>query len=173
MRTARIASQKHGADQVLWLLHDFVTEAGAMNFFVRWKNDAGEEELVTPPLDGTILVGVTRESVLQLARELGEFKVSERPFKIQEVIRAAKEHRLREVFCVGTAVIISPVKEINYKGEKVDVPIDPKHNAGPLSFKLLNLINDIQYGKFRDPSGSKSSAIIDTSMAYQAEIRLR
>jgi branched-chain amino acid aminotransferase len=59
-----------------------VTEVGTMNFFVFWKNDKGENELITPPLDGTILPGITRDSILTLMRELGEFKVSERPYKI-------------------------------------------------------------------------------------------
>lgn len=53
-----------------------------MNFFVFWKNAQGEDELITPPLDGTILPGVTRNSILALAREWNKFKVSEKPFKI-------------------------------------------------------------------------------------------
>jgi branched-chain amino acid aminotransferase len=53
-----------------------------------WINENGEKELVTPPLDGTILPGITRRSILQLMQELGEFKVSESPFKIQDVIKA-------------------------------------------------------------------------------------
>jgi len=53
-----------------------------MNFFVFWKNEDGEDELVTPPLDGTILPGVTRDTIISLMRGLGEFKVSVRPFKI-------------------------------------------------------------------------------------------
>lgn len=63
-------------------MHDYVTEVGTMNFFVFWKNEDGEDELVTPPLDGTILPGVTRDTILTLMRELGEFKVSIRNFKI-------------------------------------------------------------------------------------------
>jgi branched-chain amino acid aminotransferase len=59
-----------------------VTEVGTMNFFVFWKNDKGEDELITPPLDGTILPGITRDSILTLMQELGEFKVSQRPYKI-------------------------------------------------------------------------------------------
>jgi branched-chain amino acid aminotransferase len=59
-----------------------VTEVGTMNFFVFWKNEKGEDELITPPLDGTILPGITRDSILTLMQELGEFKVSERPYKI-------------------------------------------------------------------------------------------
>jgi len=53
-----------------------------MNFFVFWKNEKGEDELITPPLDGTILPGITRDSILTLTQELGEFKVSQRPYKI-------------------------------------------------------------------------------------------
>lgn len=59
-----------------------MTEVGTMNFFVFWKNDKGEDELITPPLDGTILPGITRDSILTLMQELGEFKVSQRPYKI-------------------------------------------------------------------------------------------
>lgn len=59
-----------------------MTEVGSMNFFVFWKNEKGEDELITPPLDGTILPGVTRDSILTLSRELHEFKVSVKPFKI-------------------------------------------------------------------------------------------
>jgi len=59
-----------------------VTEVGTMNFFVFWKNEKGEDELITPPLDGTILPGITRDSILTLMQELGEFKVSQKPYKI-------------------------------------------------------------------------------------------
>jgi branched-chain amino acid aminotransferase len=68
---------------VLWLLHDYVTEVGTMNLFVFWKNEDGEDELITPPLDGTILPGITRDSILQLTKAMGQFKVSEKSFKIQ------------------------------------------------------------------------------------------
>ena len=59
-----------------------------MNIFVFWKNENGENELITPPLDGPILPGVTRNSILDLARSLGEFKVTEKVFKIQELIKS-------------------------------------------------------------------------------------
>jgi len=64
------------------LIHDYVTEVGTMNFFVFWKNEQGENELITPPLDGTILPGITRDSIITLMEELNEFKVSQRPYKI-------------------------------------------------------------------------------------------
>lgn len=64
------------------MIHDYVTEVGTMNFFVFWKNEQGENELITPPLDGTILPGITRDSIITLMEELNEFKVSQRPYKI-------------------------------------------------------------------------------------------
>ena len=82
LKTTRNGAEKHGCDQTLWLLHDYVTEVGSMNLFMFWINEHGEKELVTPPLDGTILPGITRRSILELLKELKEFKVSERPFKI-------------------------------------------------------------------------------------------
>ena len=63
-------------------MHDYVTEVGTMNLFVFWKNEKGEDELITPPLDGTILPGITRDSILTLAQGLNKFKVSQKPFKI-------------------------------------------------------------------------------------------
>jgi len=74
--------EEHGCDQALWLLHDYVTEVGTMNFFVFWTNEDGEKELITPPLDGTILPGVTRKTIIQLMKELREFKMTIREFKI-------------------------------------------------------------------------------------------
>ncbi|GLD74110.1 branched-chain-amino-acid aminotransferase, cytosolic-like isoform X1 [Lates japonicus] len=71
---------KQGCQQVLWLYgeQEEITEVGTMNLFIYWTNDKGERELVTPPLDGIILPGVTRQSLLDLARTWGEFKVTER-----------------------------------------------------------------------------------------------
>lgn len=82
LQTSRKGNQKHGCDQVLWLLHDYVTEVGTMNIFIYWKNEQGVNELITPPLDGTILPGVTRDSILTLAKSLGEFEVHEKMVKI-------------------------------------------------------------------------------------------
>ena len=88
-----------------------------MNFFVFWKNEDGENELITPPLDGTILPGITRMSLIELMKELKEFKVSVRDFKIQEMIKAVREGRMIEAFGAGTAAIVSPVQSFNYGGE--------------------------------------------------------
>jgi branched-chain amino acid aminotransferase len=74
--TQRKGLQEHGCDQALWLIHDYVTEVGTMNFMVFWKNEQGVDELITPPLDGTILPGITRDSILKITEELKEFKVT-------------------------------------------------------------------------------------------------
>lgn len=86
LKVQRKGLQKYDCDASLWLLHDYVTEVGCMNIFAFWKNKDGEDELITPPLDGTVLPGITRDSILQLAKEMGGFKVSERQFKIHELI---------------------------------------------------------------------------------------
>lgn len=101
-----------------------------MNFFVFWKNEHGEDELITPPLDGTILPGVTRDSIITLCKELKEFKVSNRPFKIQELMKACTEQRVYEAFGAGTAAIVSPVQSFTYEGQTYEVPVDRKIGAG-------------------------------------------
>jgi branched-chain amino acid aminotransferase len=88
-----------------------------MNLFLYWINEAGEKELVTPNLDGTILPGVTRDSILTLAKEWNEFKVSERPVKMGEIAKAIQEKRVIEMFGSGTAAIVSPIKRIRYNDE--------------------------------------------------------
>lgn len=108
--------QAKGFQQILWLINERVTEVGVMNFFVYWINKQGEKELVTCNLDGTILPGVMRDSVIQLAKEWG-IKVSEREFFITEIVDAIKEKRMIEAFGTGTAAIVCPIKSINYKSE--------------------------------------------------------
>ncbi len=79
---------EEGCQQVLWTNGDYLTECGNMNLFVYWRTPAGEKELITHPLDGTIMPGMTRNSLLALSRMWGEFHVSERRFTIQELINA-------------------------------------------------------------------------------------
>lgn len=88
-------AQSKGFAQVLWLFGDQITEVGTMNMFVLWVNEQGKKELVTAPLDGTILPGVTRQCVLDLTRDWGEFEVSERTYTIQELAKSADEGRVR------------------------------------------------------------------------------
>ena len=89
--------EKKGYSQLLGIgPNGMIMEGGAMNIFFFWVNEQGEKELITCPLNGLILPGITRKSILQLARKWNEFKVSERVFTIHEIEKAAAEHRLLE-----------------------------------------------------------------------------
>jgi branched-chain amino acid aminotransferase len=143
---SREASQK-GYTQVLWLdaiERKYVEEVGTSNifFFIH-------DELVTPPLVGTILPGVTRDSVLQLAKHWGMNAV-ERPISIEEVVEGCQSGSLKEMFATGTAAVISPVGLICYKGEDFQVA---DGQTGELSKKLYDEITGIQYGRREDPFG--------------------
>ncbi|KAJ2825754.1 branched-chain-amino-acid transaminase bat2 [Coemansia furcata] len=147
----QVEAEKKGYQQVLWTIgedHELM-EVGTMNLFVHWRNEAGEEELVTPPLDGTILPGVTRDSVLELARGWGEFKVSERKINMKQISRASDEGRLLEIFGAGTACVVTPVSRIHFKGKDYVVPLDPANpesQAGPVAGRIYKTLMDIQYG---------------------------
>ncbi|XP_074927372.1 branched-chain-amino-acid aminotransferase, mitochondrial-like, partial [Chelonoidis abingdonii] len=108
-----------GCQQALWLYGDDhqITEVGTMNIFLFWTDPQGELELVTPPLNGIILPGVTRQSLLDLGRKWGEFKVSERSITMADLLRGLREKRVREVFGSGTACVVSPVSHILYQGK--------------------------------------------------------
>ena len=87
-----------------------ITEVGAMNIFILMRNEKEEVELVTPPLtSGTVLPGVTRQSVLDLTSTMSGVRVRERRITLPEVLVASKQGRLMEVFGCGTAAVISPV----------------------------------------------------------------
>ncbi len=139
---------KHeGFTQVLWLdgVHrKYIEEVGTMNIMMKIG-----DEIITPPLAGTILAGVTRDSVLALLREW-RMRVSERPIAIDEVVEAAHEGTLEEVWGTGTAAVISPVGELSYKGERIVVN---GGGIGPLTQKLYDTIVEIQYGTVRDTHG--------------------
>lgn len=135
-----------GYDQVLWLdakEHRYVEEVGTMNvFFVI------DDTLVTPPLGGTILDGITRRSVLRLAREWG-VPVREERITIDEVIEAHQSGALQEAFGSGTAAVIAPIGVLGWKGS--DYPIE--ESEGSLRSRLFTAITDIQYGRVEDPYG--------------------
>jgi len=143
---SREASQK-GYTQVLWLdaiERKYVEEVGTSNIFFLIN-----DELVTPPLSGTILPGITRDSVLQLASHWGMNAV-ERPISIAEVIEGCKSRALKEMFATGTAAVISPVGLLCYKGEDFKIA---EGQTGELSKKFYDEITGIQYGRREDPFG--------------------
>jgi branched-chain amino acid aminotransferase len=148
----QLEAAKRGFHQNLWLFgeEEFVTEVGTMNLFVAMKNkETGQKELITAPLDGTILEGVTRDSILDLARERlapEGWVISERKYTMKELDAAAKEGRLIEVFGAGTAAIVSPVRNISWKGNMVDCGLKPDEEAGELTLKMKDWIEARQYG---------------------------
>ncbi|QDZ23128.1 branched-chain amino acid aminotransferase [Chloropicon primus] len=152
------ASKEFDCKQVLYTLpgqeastlnERYVAECGAMNMFFLLENGAsGERELVTPPLDGTILAGVTRDTILQLCGEWDDFKVSERMISVREIEEHASEGNLVEVFGSGTACIIQPIKcLVKDNGARINV----RENTGEdkLSDKIYKAITDIQYGRVK------------------------
>jgi len=145
----QVAAAARGFAQVLWLVgaDAAVTEVGTMNFFVLWRTRAGKVELVTAPLDGTILPGVTRDSMLALARGWGDFAVAERRFTMAELAEALREGRVLEAFGAGTAAVVAPVKALRYAGEDFAVPVDAALGAGPVAARLWRELLDIQYGR--------------------------
>ncbi len=140
-------AHQEGFAQVLWLdgvEQKYIEEVGSMNIaFVI------DDELVTPPITGTILEGVTRASMLQLAKDFG-MKVAERPITITEVFSAARNGQLREAFGAGTAAVISPVGELSYQGENIIIN-DGK--VGPLAQRLFDELSTIQRGIKPDHHG--------------------
>jgi branched-chain amino acid aminotransferase len=145
---ASTKAKEMGYSQVLWLdavTRNFVDEVGAMNimFII-------DGEIITPPLEqGTILAGVTRDTVLTLAREWG-FKVSEKTLEITEVFKAHENGQLKEVFGTGTAAVISPVGQLTFKGNTI---IMNDMEIGPNAQKFYDTITGIQYGEIDDKYG--------------------
>jgi branched-chain amino acid aminotransferase len=136
-----------GYTQVLWLdgvEQKYIEEVGSMNIFF-----VIDDEIITPELNGSILPGVTRKSVIELAKHWNE-KVSERQISIDELMDAHASGSLKEVFGAGTAAVISPVGQIQYNDQVITIN---NNQTGPVAKKYYNAITDIQYGKAEDPMG--------------------
>jgi branched-chain amino acid aminotransferase len=144
---AATEAKKQGYDQVLWTdstEHKWLQEVGMMNVFFIIDNVA-----ITPDLtEGTILEGVTRSSVIKGLEEMG-IRVEERKINIDEVIAAYKAGKLAEVFGTGTAAVIAPVKELNYKGFRME--FNPDNYK--ISRHIKSWLNDIREGKAEDKYG--------------------
>jgi len=139
-------ANKKGYQQVIWTddnTHEYIEEAGAMNIFVRIG-----DTLLTSPTSDRILDGITRKSIIQIAKDNG-FKVEERRVSVKEVIEAAKSGKLKEMFGSGTAAVISPISGFGYKGDDFDLPIIENSFAN----NLKKLITEIQTNKTSDPYG--------------------
>jgi branched-chain amino acid aminotransferase len=144
---AQVEAKKEGYAQVLWLdgvERKYIEEVGTMNIFFKIKG-----ELITPALNGSILGGITRRTVLELAKDWG-VKATERQISIDEVFEAHAKGELEEVFGSGTAAVISPVGELSWKGQKL---IIGDNKTGPFSQKLFDHVAGLQYGKVADKFG--------------------
>jgi branched-chain amino acid aminotransferase len=136
-----------GFDQVLWLdarERRYVEELSAMNLFV-----VQDGVLVTPPLSDTILAGITRQSILELAPELG-LRVAERPLAIDDLVAGLRSGRVSEVFAVGTAAVVTPVGTLGYQGQRVTVA---DGQPGPAVRTIREALTGLQYGRRPDLHG--------------------
>jgi branched-chain amino acid aminotransferase len=137
---------KKGYQQVIWTddnTHEYIEEAGAMNIFVR-INDT----LITGPTSDRILDGITRKSIIELAKS-ENIQVEVRKISVKEVVEAAKNGSLKEMFGAGTAAVISPISGFGYKNEDFELP---KFDDTYASY-LKKRITDIQTNKAEDPFG--------------------
>ncbi|MDO3378553.1 branched-chain amino acid aminotransferase [Geoalkalibacter halelectricus] len=144
---ASMEAAKLGFDQVLWLdavERKYVEEVGSMNIcFVL------DGKVITSPLKGTILDGITRRSVLTLIRDLG-IEVEERALSVDEIIQGAESGRLEEAFGTGTAAVVSPVGQFTYRDRTLTIG---DNQVGKLTLKLYETLTGIQYGRLPDPHG--------------------
>lgn len=137
-------AEKLGYTQVLWLdgvERKYVEEVGSMNamFLI-------DDKIVTAPLLGTVLPGVTRDSILTILKDFG-FEIVEKHLSIDELMEAGKNGRLKEAFGTGTAAVISPIGELYYRGEEV---IINDFKTGALTQKLYDTLTAIQWAKSED-----------------------
>ena len=140
-------AEKKGYSQVLWLdavERKYIEEVGAMNMFF-----VIDGAIVTPPLRGSILPGITRDSVIQLLKKWG-VKVSERKLSIDEVVAASKDGSLQEIFASGTAAVISPIGWLNVMGTDVQVA---DGTVGSVAQKLYDTLYGMQTGTVADDMG--------------------
>ncbi len=138
-------AKKAGCSQVLWLdacEHKYVEEVGTSNIFFKI-----DDQLITPPLEGSILAGITRDSVIKLAASWG-LDVVERNISIDEIVEANGSGKLQEAFGTGTAAVISPVGELFYKGNH---HVINEGKTGELSARLFRELQAIQKGYQDDP----------------------
>jgi branched-chain amino acid aminotransferase len=144
---AQVKAEEHGYTQVLWLdgVHrKYVEEVGTMN--AMFKIDG---KIVTAPLEGSVLPGVTRDSIITILKDWG-YTVEERLLSIDELIEASKTGKLEEAFGTGTAAVISPIGQLYYQGEEFVIN---DFKTGELTQKLYDTLTGIQWGKVEDKYG--------------------
>jgi branched-chain amino acid aminotransferase len=143
---AQLEASAHGCDQVCFVdavEHRWVEELGGMNmYFVH-----ADGRLTTPPVSGTILEGITRASILELAKELG-LSPEERPISVDEWREGVTSGEIREVFACGTAAVVTPVGKLLWEGGEVG-----NDSAGEMTLRIRKSLIDVQYGRAADSHG--------------------
>lgn len=140
-------ARQEGYDQVLWTDgrdHEFIEESGMMNVMFVING-----ELVTAPISDSILDGVTRDSLLTIARDMG-IKTAERPVAVKELENAFANGTITEAFGAGTAAVVAPIKTINIRGK--DYPL-PAYSANNIMFRIKKQLDGIRSGSIDDPYG--------------------
>lgn len=144
---AQVKAEKLGYTQVLWLdgvERKYVEEVGTMNVMFMIN-----DEIITAPCEGTVLPGVTRDSIIHILKSWG-YQVSERHLAIDELMQAGHDGTLQEAFGTGTAAVISPIGELRYKDDEV---IIHDFKTGALTQKLYDTLTGIQWGDIEDTFG--------------------
>lgn len=144
---SQVKAHDEGYSQVLWLdgIHrKYIEEVGAMNIFFKINGT-----VITPALNGSILPGVTRDSVVALCKEWG-VPVEERQISVDEIIEAARAGAMEECFGTGTAAVVSPVGELRFEEEHMEIS---GGRIGELTQKIYDTITGIQLGKVSGPKG--------------------
>jgi len=142
-----VAAQKEGFDQILWtdaMEHKYLEETGTTNIFL-----VLDGKLVTPEKSDTLLAGITRDSTIQIAKDLG-MDVTERKISINEIVQCQENGSLEEIFITGTAATILNIEEFGYKGQRYLVPIQ---ETGSFSYKIKTRLMDIRNGDAKDTHG--------------------
>ena len=144
---AQVKAHDDGYSQVLWLdgvERKYIEEVGSMNIMFKIAG-----KVVTPMLNGSILPGITRDSILTVCRDWG-YEVEERRISVDELVAAAKNGTLEEVWGTGTAAVVSPVNKLRYED---DVMLIGDGGIGELTQKLYDELTGIQWGKLEDKRG--------------------
>ena len=139
---AKLEAKEKGHTEVLWTNNGIISEAGTMNLFFLRGN-----KLITPKLDGTILPGVTRASIIELAKQQRSIRVSEMEYPIERLIEDIENNKINEIFGTGTAAVVTSIDSIEHNNKKYSI-----NNQKTFSSQLYNLLLEIQHGIY--PYGS-------------------
>lgn len=148
----QLAAQK-GYQQIIWTddnTHEFIEEAGAMNVFVRIG-----DTLLTAPTNDRILDGITRKSILDIAKDEG-IATEVRKISVHELVEASKNGSLMEMFGAGTAAVISPISGFGFQGEDYELP----ELSDSYASRLKKRITDIQYNRAEDKFGWRQEVVL-------------